>query len=103
MAMSQGDAPKRYSIADARDHLARLVHEAERGTRVELTRRGRPVAVVLSLPAYERLTNGQRERPDFWSAYERWRESVDLAELDITPDVFPAPRDRSPGREPPEW
>jgi prevent-host-death family protein len=100
--MAMSESPKRYSIADARDHLAAIVHEAERGTRVELTRRGRPVAVILALPAYERLTNG---RPiDFWTAYQRWRASVDLAELDIDPDeIWNNVRERSPGREPPVW
>lgn len=40
---------KRYSIAEAQDSLANLVHEAEGGTRVELTRDGRPVAMILSV------------------------------------------------------
>ncbi len=44
-----------YSIAEARDQLARLVHRAESGRAVELTRRGRPVAVLLSASEYERL------------------------------------------------
>jgi len=47
---------KQYSVAEAREKLAHVVHEAEEGTTVELTRRGKPVAVVLSHIAYERLS-----------------------------------------------
>ncbi|MEW6569314.1 MAG: type II toxin-antitoxin system prevent-host-death family antitoxin, partial [Chloroflexota bacterium] len=39
---------KRYSIAEARQNLAAVVHELERRARIELTRRGKPVAVMLS-------------------------------------------------------
>lgn len=41
---------KRYSIAEAQDRLPNLVHEAEGGTRVELTRDGKPVAMILCVP-----------------------------------------------------
>jgi prevent-host-death family protein len=47
---------KQYSVAEARERLARVVQEVEQGTTVELTRRGKPVAVVLSLDTYERLS-----------------------------------------------
>jgi prevent-host-death family protein len=40
---------KQYSIAEARRNLPTLVNEVESGTEVELTRRGTPVAVVVSL------------------------------------------------------
>ena len=99
MAMSAKDACRRYSIAEARDRLAALVHDVETGTRAELTRRGRPVAVVLSFEAYQRLV--KRPADDFWSAYARYRESTNLARLEIE-SVFEDIRDRSPGREP-EW
>ena len=42
---------KSYSIAKARDQLAELVHRAEKGAAVELTRHGKPVAVILSKQA----------------------------------------------------
>ncbi len=98
MAIPELGVGKRYSIAEARDRLAALVHEAECGRPAELTRRGRPVAVILSLDAYRRLA--QSEQADFWSAYERFRESVDPADLVDEPDPFADVRDRSPGREP---
>ncbi len=85
---------RRYSIAEARHDLAALVHELEGRDLIELTRRGEPVAVMLSLREYRRLAGG---RDRFWDAYSAFRESVDLARLGIGPEIFD--RDPSPGRE----
>ncbi|MDJ0796026.1 MAG: type II toxin-antitoxin system Phd/YefM family antitoxin [Calothrix sp. MO_167.B12] len=49
----------RYSIAKARDKFGQIVHAVEQGKSVEITRRGKPVAVVLSLTEYQRLTDRQ--------------------------------------------
>ncbi len=40
--------PSPCSIAEARNHLTELIREVERGRRVEITRRGKVVAVVVS-------------------------------------------------------
>lgn len=56
---------KTYSIAEARHDLASLVHEAETGKPVTLTRRGKPVAVLLSHGRYEELVEKKR---GYWSA-----------------------------------
>jgi prevent-host-death family protein len=82
----------RYSIAKARDRLARLVHDAEKGIAVELTRRGKPVAV--SMKDYQRYLAG---KPSFWEALKMFRSEVDLKELGIEPGDFL--RDRSSGRK----
>jgi prevent-host-death family protein len=87
---------KQYSIAEARDNLAALVHDAEQTEGIELTRRGKPVAVILSLPEYERL---QADRQDFWEAYQQFRDRFDLAKLGLEPELFTGVRDSSPGRE----
>jgi prevent-host-death family protein len=88
---------KTYSIAQARQNLPKLVHEAEAGASIELTRRGKPVAVVLSFSEYQRLTG---QRPDFMANYRAWREEHDIDNLDLDPDgVFNNLRDPSPGRE----
>ena len=87
---------KQYPIGRARDRLPAIVHEVERGSAVELTRRGKPVAVMVSVQDYQRLSSG---RPDFWGALEAFRRSVDLRELDIQPGTFDAVRETSPGRE----
>src|SRR4051812_12210118 len=52
---STADKPAQTSIADARDRLASLVHDVEEGPAVEITRRGRPVAVLVSYHEYQRL------------------------------------------------
>lgn len=88
---------KQYSIAQAKDHLPGIVHEVERGSRIELTRRGQPVAAIVSIDDYRRLPSEQQR--DLWEAIQRFRESVDLEELDIGPEYFDALRDRSPGRD----
>lgn len=49
----------RYSIAEARDNLASIVHDVEQKGPVELTRRGRPVAVLMSLGEFNRLRSPQ--------------------------------------------
>ena len=87
---------KRYSIAEARHNLAAIVHELEAQQVIELTRRGAPVAVLLSLDAYRRLQGGP---PSFWEAYTAYRRTFDTAALGNEPDAFASVRDSSPGRE----
>jgi prevent-host-death family protein len=84
---------KRYSIAEARNQLPAIVHDAEKGRPVELTRRGKPVAVLMSFADYERLA---RARPDFWKALQAFRERTDVTDLDVD-GIFAGVRDRSPG------
>lgn len=45
-----------FSIADARSQLPKIIHAVETGDVTQLTRRGKPVAVLLSLKEYEALT-----------------------------------------------
>lgn len=87
---------KRYSIAAARDNFAAIVHDAEEVSAVELTRRGKPVAVLLSVGEYRRLLAG---RKGFWDAYEAFRAGGGLFRAGIEPEVFEGLRDASPGRE----
>lgn len=71
---------RRYSIAEARQNLAAIVHELEQAAQIELTRRGEPVAVLLSLTEYQRLVAPQR---DFWGAYTAFREQFALDDRDV--------------------
>ena len=50
-----------YSIAEAKNNLSGLVHEAEQGHPVRLTRRGKPVAVLISTEQYERLSKPRKK------------------------------------------
>jgi len=95
MAILEEPMSPSVSIAEARDQLPRLVHEAEAGTPVQITRRGRPVAVLLSTAAYERLAS----RPtSLWQGIRELRAACS-AELSGADDPFDDVRDPSPGRE----
>jgi len=87
---------RRYSIAEARAHLPSIVDEVEVGPPVEITRRGKPVAVVLSSAQYESLT---LQRSSFADAYRLFRNKFDLAELDLEADFGASLRDRGSGRK----
>ena len=88
--------PKQYSIAEARNRFTAIVRDVERESAVELTRRGKPVAVLLSIQEYKRLSS---DKGGFWKAFTTFRNRVNLRELAIEPDIFTALRDQSPGRE----
>ena len=88
--------PKSYSIAEARNELPGLIHDVERGGPVKITRRGKPVAVLLSVEEYDRIAPS---KPSFAEAYEAWQRSVDKDQIAVEPDHFSALRDGSPGRE----
>lgn len=88
---------RRYSVAEARRSLPSLIRAAERGHTVEISRRGEPVAVLVSRRRFEDLSGG---RPDFMEAYREFLRETDLAALDLDPDeIFAGVRDRSPGRD----
>ena len=87
---------KRYTIAEARDHFTALIHKVEQDAAVELTRRGKPVAVIMSVQQYQQL---QAEKVGFWQAFDSFRSKFDLQQLDIQPDIFTKFRDRNEGRE----
>jgi len=86
----------KYTIAEARHNLAAIVHELDDKDSIELTRRGEPVAVLLSMNAYRRLTLPPK---DFWEAVQEFRRTHSVEGLDAELDVFDNIRDRSPGRE----
>jgi prevent-host-death family protein len=88
--------PRRYTIAEARSRLPAIVDEAEAGADVELTRRGEPVAVVVSLREFERL---QGKRRHFGDAYKKFLETYSLAEIGVERGFASSTRDRTPGRK----
>jgi len=87
---------KRYSIAEARSNLPSIVDQAEAGQEIELTRRGKPVAVVVSLRELERLRG---ERVPFGDAYRRFLKKHSLREVGLDEGVLESARDRDPGRK----
>jgi len=89
---------KRVSIAEARDNFTGLVRSAEAGVTIELTRRGKPIAVLLALGEYERLSEG---RQDFRTAYRDFlRRHPDFRDHSVEPEEWlQGVGDPSPGRD----
>jgi prevent-host-death family protein len=85
-----------YSVAEARDRLAELVHEAEHGRPIRITRRGKRAAVLVSEEEFQRSHGRQRQGPG--DAILAWRKKYGGVELtDAQIDRW---RDRSIGRVP---
>jgi prevent-host-death family protein len=89
---------KRVSVAEAKNTLPALLHEAE-AEPVEIVRRGKPVAVILSRASYDRL-RGKGE--GVWAALERFRTTHDLAQLDAA-GAFDGLRDPKTEGRPVRW
>lgn len=87
---------KRYSIAEARSNLPSIVDQVEAGHEVELTRRGKPVAAVVSLRELERLRG---QRVSFAAAYRRFRKAYPPSEVGLTAAELASMRDPSLGRK----
>jgi prevent-host-death family protein len=85
------------SIAEAKNALTRLTHEAERGEAIHITRHGKPVAVLLSEEAYAQLKS-REQKTDFWQAIQAWRAQASYDWPELTPEEVDSWRDRSPGR-----
>jgi prevent-host-death family protein len=69
-------------ISEVRKNFGRIVREAENGVTVEVTRWGKPIAVLLGIDASERMAPRRSTR--FWEAYERFLQKHDLSDLDRT-------------------
>lgn len=87
---------KQYSIAEGRSDFPTLVKEAEAGFEVKLTRRGKPVAVLVSLGTWERLRG---ERPPFARAYRDFLSRHALDEVGLEEGFVRSLRMRNAGRE----
>ncbi len=86
---------RRYSLAEARASLPQILDEADAGIAVELTRRGRPVAVVVSRRDYDRL---RATRGQFADTYSRFVARFDLKQVGLEEDLV-GPRSKSHGRK----
>jgi prevent-host-death family protein len=86
---------RKYSIAQARAALPAIVDQAEAGQEVELTRRGKPVAAVISARELARLRG---RAVSFGAAYRGFLERHALAEVGLDEDFAASVRDTAPGR-----
>jgi prevent-host-death family protein len=89
---------KRVSVAEAKNSLPALLHDAE-AEPVEIVRRGKPVAVILSRADYDRL---QRRSEGVWAALERFRAKHDLERLDAA-SALEELRDQNAEGRPARW
>jgi prevent-host-death family protein len=87
---------KRYAIVDAKNKLPALVHSVETGQPVKLTRHGKPVAVLLSIKDYERLSC---KREGYWRALRSFRSLMESERVFLGSRDFENLRDNSSGRE----
>lgn len=94
---------KRVSVAEAKNHLPALLHEAEQSGPIEIMRHERPVAVIVAHDEFERLKRSSRARKRTFAAVVAWREkhAKELSELDVT-GVLAGTRDQKAGR-PIKW
>ena len=83
-----------YSITEARSRLRTIVDKAQAGLEVELTRRGQPVAVVLSRREFDRLRG---KRPRFQDMYSCFRDKYPPDGVGLDQE-FSDTRDRTAGR-----
>ena len=89
---------RRYSIAEARTSLPTIVDQAEAGLTIELTRRGKPVAVVVSLREFER---SRTDRVRFGEVYRDFLDTHVLEDVGLEPVFVASLRDKGHGRKVP--
>ncbi len=85
-----------YTIAEAKNKLPSIVHSVEKGSPIMLTRHGRPVAILLSIGQYEKLSRGIE---GYWSALQSFRNRMMREDVQISDTDFDGLRDDSRGRE----
>ncbi len=84
----------RYSISEAKNQLTSIIHRVEAGEPAQLTRHGKPVAILLSLNEYESL---KQKNKNFWKSLMSFRRSMDKDGNNMD-DCFDHVRDMSTGR-----
>lgn len=86
------------SISEAKNQLTRLIHQAETGEPVHITRRGKSVAVLLSEAEYVRLRQG-REQHNFWDLIVQMRSDPAFEPIAWSPEELDSWRDRRSGKD----
>jgi prevent-host-death family protein len=89
------DMRRSYSIASARSRLAEIIDEVEAGEEVEIMRRGKRVAVLVSPARYARMSG---HGTAFGDAYDAFMRNHDPETFGVEPDFLEGTRDRSTGR-----
>jgi prevent-host-death family protein len=88
------------SVAEAKNHLPRLIHQAEHGEPIHITRHGRPVAVLLAAQEYSRLTQEQTPQQGFLDFLETWRTRMAVEDdQPLSDNEIDSLRDKFLGRD----
>ncbi len=87
--------PSTYSITEAIANLPHIIAQVESGGPIELTRRGKPVAMVLSRREYDLLSSA---RTSFTETYGTFLERFSLADVGLEKDFAASLRAGGSGR-----
>ena len=83
-------------IFEAKNHFAKLVHEAESGDSFRLTRHGVPAAMLIGIDEYERLAGSEA---GLMAKVAAWRQEWAGTDVDgLEGDPFEGLRFVDPGR-----
>lgn len=86
---------QKYSVAEARKRLPALIRKVESGPHLELTRRGEPVAMLLSIEEYQHLIG---EKLSFSTCLGEFLKQYEGLTSKEHSEVFSKLRDTSKGR-----
>jgi antitoxin Phd len=86
-----------YSITDARSQLPKIIHTVEEGDVTQLTRRGKPVAVLLSVKEYEILL--KQKKGSLLQAIATYRSLKKSTDEELTSKDVDSWRDKETGRK----
>lgn len=76
---------KRVSVAEAKNKLPALLHEAAETGPIEICRRNEPVAVIVAHHEFERMRRAREDTAGTWQRVMEWRRkySSSLDEMDV--------------------
>jgi prevent-host-death family protein len=86
---------KTYSLAEAKAQLPAIIVQAERGQNIQLTRRGKPVVVMMSFDEFERLKGN---RLPFRETYQKFLSKFSPPKAGVEKRFAASLRDRTRGR-----
>ena len=86
---------RKVSVAEAKGKLPSIVHEVEQGSRVEITRHGKSVAVMVPTGDYERM---KEKGKGFWSDLMKVRRIMASEGITVEDSDFLGLRDTAGGR-----
>jgi prevent-host-death family protein len=89
-----------YSISEAKNRLPNIIRHVEKGPHVLLSRRGTPVAVIMSISEYTSLSP---PKGNFWKNLQKLRRKMVKENIFISEQDMMGLRDLSPGRESDSW